>query len=75
MRAGSLAAAINGDLQADSEMVQRYLGQLADFSSRAFAALNTAFIEDGAYVHVPDGVVLEEPLQILFVSAAGRSGR
>jgi Fe-S cluster assembly protein SufD len=70
LRAGSLAAAVNGDLQADSEMVQRYLGQLADFSSRAFAALNTAFIEDGAYVHVPDGVVLEEPLQILFVSAA-----
>jgi Fe-S cluster assembly protein SufD len=70
VRAGSLAAAINGELQADSEMVQRYLGQLADFSSRAFAALNTAFIEDGAYVHVPDGVVLEEPLQILFVSAA-----
>jgi len=71
LRAGSLAAAINGDLQADSEIVQRYLGRLADFSSRAFAALNTAFIEDGAYVHVPDGVVLEEPLQILFVSAPG----
>jgi Fe-S cluster assembly protein SufD len=71
LRAGSLAAAVNGDLQADSEMVQRYLGQLADFSSRAFAALNTAFIEDGAYVHVPDGIVLEEPLQIIFVSAPG----
>jgi Fe-S cluster assembly protein SufD len=70
VRAGSLAAAINGDLQADSEMVQRYLGQFADFSDRAFAALNAAFIEDGAYVHVPDGVVFEEPLQILFVSSA-----
>jgi Fe-S cluster assembly protein SufD len=72
IHAGSLAAAINGDLQADSEMVQRYLGQLADVSDRAFAALNAAFVEDGAYVHVPDGVVLEEPLQILFVSAGAQ---
>jgi Fe-S cluster assembly protein SufD len=70
VRAGSLAAVVNDDLQAETEIVQRYLGQLADFSARSFAALNTAFIDDGAFVHVPEGVVLEEPLQILFVSAA-----
>ena len=72
LRAGSLAAAINGDLQADREVVQRYVGQLADFNTRPFTALNTAFLEDGAYVHVPDGVVLEQPLQVLFVSANER---
>ena len=70
VQAGSLASAINGELQADREVVQRYLGQLADFTPRAFVALNTAFVEDGAYLHVPDGVVLEQPLQILFVSSA-----
>jgi Fe-S cluster assembly protein SufD len=51
-------------------MVARYLGQLADFGTRAFPALNTAFLQDGAYVHIPDGVVLDAPLQILFVSVA-----
>jgi Fe-S cluster assembly protein SufD len=69
VRVGSLASAINAELQADREVVQRYVGQLADFHTRAFAALNTAFLEDGAYVHVPDGVVLEQPIQVLFVSA------
>ena len=39
-----------------ADVVQRYFGQLADFSSRSFAALNTAFVQDGAFVHVPDGV-------------------
>jgi Fe-S cluster assembly protein SufD len=73
VKAGSLAAAINGDLQEDTELVQRYLGQLADFGSRAFAALNTAFAEDGAYVHVPDGVIVEQPLQVMFVSTGGSS--
>jgi Fe-S cluster assembly protein SufD len=64
MRFGSLAGATSE--QAD--VVARYLGQLADFTARPFVALNTAFTQDGAYVHVPDGVVFEQPLQILFVS-------
>jgi Fe-S cluster assembly protein SufD len=69
VKAGSLGAAISGELQADREIVQRYVGQLADFNTRAFAALNTAFLDDGGYVHVPDGLILEEPSQILFLSA------
>jgi Fe-S cluster assembly protein SufD len=68
VRAGSLRSYINGELQADAEITQRYLGRLADFNDRAFAALNTAHLEDGAYVYVPDRVVIEQPLQILFVS-------
>jgi Fe-S cluster assembly protein SufD len=74
VQAGSLAGAINGELQADSEIVQRYLGQLADTATRAFDALNTARLEDGGYVHIPDGVALDQPLQIMFVSTEGPSG-
>jgi Fe-S cluster assembly protein SufD len=65
MRFGSLAAAAIEH----ADVVGRYLGQLADASTRAFAALNTAFVHDGAYVFIPDGVVLEQPLQLLFLSA------
>jgi Fe-S cluster assembly protein SufD len=61
---GSLATAVTE--QAD--VVARYLGKLAEPDHRAFAALNTAFTQDGAYIHVPDGVVFEQPLQILYVS-------
>jgi len=64
MKFGSLATAATE--QAD--VVGRYLGQLADPNARAFAALNTAFTHDGAFLLVPDGVVFERPLQILFVS-------
>jgi Fe-S cluster assembly protein SufD len=73
VRAGSLATAIAGELQADAEFVQRYLGQLAGFTDRAFAALNTAHLQDGAYIYVPDGTVLEEPLQVLFISSKAGS--
>jgi Fe-S cluster assembly protein SufD len=69
IRAGSLAAFVNGESQADGESAARYLGQLADFTARPFAALNTAHLQDGAYVHVPDGLVLQQPLHVLFVSS------
>ena len=64
--AGSLAVA----LKDHADVVQRYFGQLADFTSRSFDALNTAFVHDGAFVHVPDGAVLETPIHVIFVSGA-----
>jgi Fe-S cluster assembly protein SufD len=66
-----LAAAVTD--QAD--VVQRYLGQLADFQHRAFAALNSALFTDGAFVHIADGLVIEEPLQIIFVAAPSENPR
>jgi Fe-S cluster assembly protein SufD len=66
VRIGSLATAVADH----TEIVQRYLGQLADFSNRAFTALNTALAADGAYVYIPDGVILEQPIHLLFVTTA-----
>ncbi len=67
VRVGSLAAAVSEH----ADVVPRYLGQLADFGTKAFTALNTALAVDGVYVHIPDGVVLEQPLHLLFVSTQG----
>ncbi len=64
VRIGSLAAAIAD--QAD--IVGRYLGRIAEFAARPFAALNTALSSDGAFVSVPDGVALEHAIQLLFIT-------
>ena len=64
VRVGSLAAAVTDQ----PEVVQRYFGQLADFGTRAFTALNTALAADGAYVSIADGIILEQPLHLVFVS-------
>ena len=68
VHAGSLAAALQGD---EAHLVQQHLARHAPYTDSAFAALNTAFIRDGAFVHVPRGKVLEEPLHLLFFSAPG----
>lgn len=62
VQAGSLAAA----LERDAELVRRHLGRYA--TGGAFAALNTAFLRDGAFVHVPADMVLDQPVHLLFVS-------
>jgi Fe-S cluster assembly protein SufD len=69
VQAGSLATA----LKDSPDVVQRYFGQLADVTTRSFTALNTALVQDGAFVHIPEGVVLEDPIHIVFVSGADGS--
>jgi len=65
--AGSLAEAMRS-LRA---LVEPHLTQYADFTQDAFTALNTAFMEDGAFVWLPKGTILEEPIHILHVSTGG----
>jgi Fe-S cluster assembly protein SufD len=50
--------------------VEDHLGKYLNFRRDSFAALNTAFIEDGAYVHIPRSVVVEEPIYCLFITTA-----
>jgi Fe-S cluster assembly protein SufD len=53
-----------------SEAVTRHLGSLAPLEDHSFAALNTALIADGAFIHVPAGMELERPIQLVFVSGS-----
>jgi Fe-S cluster assembly protein SufD len=62
---GSLAAA----LAERPELVERELARHAD-QRDALTALNTAFIEDGAFIHLPAFAVLQTPIHLLFVSTA-----
>jgi Fe-S cluster assembly protein SufD len=67
---GVVAASLASAMKDHADIVQRYFGQLADFTNRSFAALNTAFVQDGAFIHVPDGVVLDAPIHVIFVAGA-----
>ncbi len=64
VHAGSLATA----LKDHADVVQRYFGQLADLNARSFTALNTAFVQDGAFVHVPEGAQVDAPIHVVFVT-------
>ena len=55
------------------EAIARHLGRYLNTERDPFCALNTAFVEDGAYVHVRKGVVLEHPIHLLFISTSDQS--
>jgi len=58
----------------ESKAVSEHLGSLAGLERHPFAALNTALVADGAFIHLPEGVELERPIQLVFVSGSeGRS--
>jgi Fe-S cluster assembly protein SufD len=68
---GIIARSLAKQIATDSETVEVNLGRFLDTKRDAFSALNTAFLEDGAYVHIREGLVPERPLHLLFVSVGG----
>jgi len=67
LKAGSLASAFKNH----GPLLERHLGRYADARTHAFVALNTAFFEDGVFIEVPKGAVLQKPLHILQISDGG----
>jgi Fe-S cluster assembly protein SufD len=47
---------------------EHFMAQPQKLGSAKFAALHTAFIEDGAFIRIPRGVVLDQPIAIVHAS-------
>ncbi len=47
------------------ELFEKYYGKAALTERDGFAALNGMFAQDGVFIYVPKGVVLDKPLQIV----------
>jgi len=59
---GSIAEAIKNN----NSVVKNNLGKYAKDENYFFTTLSSAFIKDGAFVYVPDGKVVENPIHIIF---------
>jgi Fe-S cluster assembly protein SufD len=66
VKVGSLAE----EIEKNPGLVEAHLGRYLNIQRDAFCALNTAFAEDGAYVHIRKGTVLEKPIYLLFLANA-----
>jgi Fe-S cluster assembly protein SufD len=70
LRIGSLAEA----LATDPSLLEKHLGRYVRTEDNAFAALNSAFFQDGGFVYLPAGHSLEDPVQLLFVNTSREPG-
>ena len=58
----------------DPARAEPYLAGHAHNDDNAFAALNTAFFQDGAFIFVPAGRTVERPVHLLFVATSSETG-
>jgi Fe-S cluster assembly protein SufD len=57
-------------LSHNAAFTEKYFGKLVDYNEEHFAALNTAFVNDGAFIHVQKNVVIDEPIYIQYFFTA-----
>jgi Fe-S cluster assembly protein SufD len=50
------------------DIVRAQLSRQADYVVNGFTALNTAFIDHGAFVYIPKGVTVASPVHLLFIA-------
>jgi Fe-S cluster assembly protein SufD len=74
---GVFVGTLADGFEAQHELVEQHLGRIATFAGKLgstnderFVDLNTAFLGEGAFVHVPRGVVLERPVHVIWVNQA-----
>jgi len=66
IRVESLSEALKNDPKGVSDQLSHMVGS----EQRVFATLNTAFIQDGAYIHLAKNTVCEHPIHLIFFSQA-----
>jgi len=64
--AGARLTSLVQQFETAPECLEPYFAD--DDQETIFAALNTVFMADGAYVHLARGVVVEQPIQLLFIA-------
>ena len=65
---GITVTSLASGLASHGTVIEPHLGRHTEFQSNAFAALNTAFLHDGAIVIAPRNVAVSAPLHVLHVA-------
>ncbi len=71
---GSKVMSLAVALATDTSLVEEHLFRHARADANAFAALNTAFFQDGAFIHLPAGQQITAPVRVIHISTSQESG-
>ncbi len=54
-----------------NQVMRKHLGNIAEFNDEAFVALNTAFAEDGLFIHLSPGTIVDFPVHFMHFNSTG----
>jgi Fe-S cluster assembly protein SufD len=66
--AGVAVQDLKSALSVEGDTLERHLTRVASVVDQPFVALNTAFVEDGAFVSIAPKTIVANPIHLLFVS-------
>lgn len=64
---GTIIGGLSKAMEVYPDIIDKYIGQIADMEKPGLVALNTAFMQDGLFIYVPDDVEVKKPIQIINV--------
>jgi Fe-S cluster assembly protein SufD len=65
---GVMVMSLSAAVSAHAAAIELHLGRHAEIRDNVFAALNTAFLHDGALIIVPSDVSVAAPMHLLFIA-------
>jgi len=71
--AGATVTNLASVIAEDGELLEPFLARPFGQDDHAFTALNAALTEDGAFVHLRAGTIVDKPIQLVFFSDTGGS--
>jgi Fe-S cluster assembly protein SufD len=66
--AGTIAGSISDGIKNNPEIIEKHFGKYASYNNQIFTALSTAYTKDGAFIYVPEGKIVEDPINIIFIT-------
>jgi len=69
----ALIASLSQALLTHPELIEPYMDRLPGLENHPFAALNSAFWEDGVFVSLPHGTVIDAPIHVVFYATGDDS--
>jgi Fe-S cluster assembly protein SufD len=68
LESGPRITTLESAMNASSQLLEAHLGHYASIAKQPFSALNTAFMTDGAVIHVKNRGGDQQPIHLLFIA-------
>jgi Fe-S cluster assembly protein SufD len=68
---GVVAGSFSEAIKNNSPLIEKHFTKYAHHQNNIFTALSTAYTNDGAFIYVPDGKIIEDPVHIIYITSSG----
>jgi len=67
---GVIAGSLSEAIQSNSPLIEKHFTKYAHHQNNIFTALSTAYTEDGAFIYIPEGKIVEIPVHIIYITSS-----